>query len=405
MMGQVVQRRWTKVALVIVGVVGFILLTVLTRGCSVEHLGQWTKEASAGPSPSPRSGQALVYDESGGRVIMFGGVYVASPDGEADYLGDTWAYDPAVGSWTELQPAGATPPARFGQGMVYDRDTETVLMFGGYNEATETGDSGTGRSDLWEFDPAVGNWTELTPSGEGPPGWEHQAMVYDSRSHRLLLLGTRREPATGGETSPFKFVNELWAYGRQTSAWTRLEPAGDRPPGLAAESLAYDPNTGLVLVVGGHYTSLEGSKPDGDFGLILNERLWAYDSANNAWADLKPDGEAPPGLELPYFLYQPVMQRFMLVAQGLTTDYARVTLMWSYEPSANRWTRIVPTDEVYPDVRFGGSVVWCPDQQGIMLYAGYAVEGLEDADAAVLSYTYPDGVWFYSAPAVTGQKP
>ena len=109
MMGQVLQRRWSKVALVIVGVLGLLLLFVLTRGCSVEHLGQWAKQASAGQSPSPRSGQALVYDESGGRLIMFGGFYLAAPDGEAGYMGDTWAYDPAVGSWTELQRAGATP--------------------------------------------------------------------------------------------------------------------------------------------------------------------------------------------------------------------------------------------------------------------------------------------------------
>ena len=230
-------------------------------------------------------------------------------------------------------------------------------------------------------------------------------MVYDSRNRRLLLLGTRKEPETGVETSPFKFVNELWAYDRQANAWARIEPAGDRPPGLAAESLAYDPNTGQVLMAGGYYTSLEGSKPDGEFGLILNERLWAYDSAKNAWADLKPDGEAPPGVERPYFLYHPVMQRFMLVAQGLTTDFDRVTLMYSYDSAANRWTRIMPADDLYPDVRFGGSIVWCPNQQSIMLYGGYAVEGLEDPEASDLSYVYPEGAWFYSVLAVTGQKP
>jgi hypothetical protein len=403
-MEQEVKRRWVKGPLIALGLVGLVLILMLTRGCDVEHLGQWTKEASAEPSPSLRSGQALVYDESGGRVIMFGGYYQASPDVEAVDLGDTWAYDSATGTWAELRPAGANPSARFGHAMVYDSDTGTLLMFGGRNGATESAASGRGLSDLWEYEPVAGTWTELLPSGDRPPGWEHQAMVYDSRNQRLLLLGTRKEPETGGETTPFKFVNELWAYDRQTNAWTKLEPVGDRPPGLVAESLACDLSTGRVLVAGGYYTSLEGSKPEGEFGLTLNENLWAYDPASNAWADLEAGGEAPPGVEMPYFFYHPVMQRFMLVAQGLTNDYERVTLMYSYDSPANRWTRMVPTDEIYPDVRFGGSVVWCPGQ-GVMLYGGYAVEGLQDPEGSDLSYSYPEDEWFYSVPAVTGEKP
>jgi hypothetical protein len=401
-MEQVAQRRWVKSGLVIVGLVGFFLLSLLARGCSVEHLGQWTEEAAAKPSPSPRSGQALVYDESGGRVIMFGGSYLASPDGEPGYLGDTWTYDSAAGSWTELKLAGVTPAARFGHVMVYDSDTKTVLMFGGYNDAAETAASSLGLNDLWEYDPAAGTWIELLPSGDRPPGWEHQAMVYDSSSHRLLLLGTSRGPGISSDTSTFVYVNELWAYDRQANAWTKLEQGGKRPPGLAAESLAYDPGTGQVLMVGGYYTSLEGSKPEGEFGLVCNERLWAYDPADNVWVDLKPGGEAPPGLELPYLVYQPTMRRFMLVAQALSTGYEPVTLMYAYDSAANHWTKIVPTDEVYPDMRFLGSAVWCPDQQSIMLYGGYAVEGLGDPEKLNPSYVYPDGEWFYAVPAETG---
>jgi hypothetical protein len=404
-MEQQARSRWTKGLIIAVGLVGLVLIMMLTRGCNVEHLGQWTKAASAEPSPSPRSGQALVYDEFGGRVIMFGGLYVASPEGEASYLDDTWAYDPSAGTWTELQPAGATPPARFGHAMVYDPDTGTVLMFGGYNKATEAGESGAGLNDLWEYDPAAGTWTELLPQGDGPPGWVHQVMVYASRNKGLLLLGTRKEPATGGETTPFKYVNELWAYDRQADAWTKLEPAGERPPGLTAESLAYDPNTGQVLVAGGYFTSLEGSKPDGEFALIFNERLWAYDPAKKAWADLNPGGEHPPGIEMPYFLYHPATQRFILVAQGLSADYDRIALMYSFDSVTNRWIHIAPTDEVYPDVRLAGSILWCPDQQVIMLYGGYVLEGLENAESTDLSYVHPDGVWFYSTPAATGEQP
>ena len=47
------------------------------------------------------------------------------------FAADTWAYDPATNSWTDLNPTGPRPLGRAGHAMVYDPDTRRVIMFGG----------------------------------------------------------------------------------------------------------------------------------------------------------------------------------------------------------------------------------------------------------------------------------
>ena len=42
---------------------------------------------------------------------------------------DTWAYDPAANTWTELNPGHVAPGA--GHAMVYDASSGRLIMFGG----------------------------------------------------------------------------------------------------------------------------------------------------------------------------------------------------------------------------------------------------------------------------------
>ena len=51
------------------------------------------------------------------------------------YFNDTWAYDPAANTWTNLNPAGdrAVRSARL-QAMVYDPATGKVILFGGWDD-------------------------------------------------------------------------------------------------------------------------------------------------------------------------------------------------------------------------------------------------------------------------------
>ena len=51
---------------------------------------------------------------------------------------DTWAYDLAGNTWTDLKPAGTLPSGRGGQGMATVPTSRRLIVFGG---ADDTGSS------------------------------------------------------------------------------------------------------------------------------------------------------------------------------------------------------------------------------------------------------------------------
>ena len=60
-------------------------------------------EASPSTGPSPREAHSMVYDAGSALVLLFGGW-------DVDYAyNDTWAYDAAANTWTDLAPGGDLP--------------------------------------------------------------------------------------------------------------------------------------------------------------------------------------------------------------------------------------------------------------------------------------------------------
>jgi hypothetical protein len=83
-------------------------------------------------SPPPRSFQSAVYDGTGGRMLVFGGV-----DASGNYLNDVWSLSNATGLggpvWSMLSPSGGPPAARSGQAAVFDSASNRMTIFGGGN--------------------------------------------------------------------------------------------------------------------------------------------------------------------------------------------------------------------------------------------------------------------------------
>ena len=91
----------------------------------------------------------MVLDSGSGNLLLYGGC-----DGLTG-LGDVWSYDPAVNSWTQLEPTGDAPAGRDSHAMTYDSATQATILFGGYNF--------TGNFDFND------TWTYgAEPGGEGP---------------------------------------------------------------------------------------------------------------------------------------------------------------------------------------------------------------------------------------------
>jgi N-acetylneuraminic acid mutarotase len=138
----------------------------------------WTELKPAGEVPAPRGFHSMVYDPSGGKVILFGG-----GDGNG-HFGDTWIYDPAANLWTEMTPAGESPAPRSGQSMFFDPDSGQALLVGGGTELV-------GYNDTWAYDPAGNSWTRLDPTGELPPEGGLQVMAFDPAARVAILFGGR----------------------------------------------------------------------------------------------------------------------------------------------------------------------------------------------------------------------
>ncbi len=90
----------------------------------------WTELQPGGTLPSPRYAHELVCDPSRGLLVMFGG-----GDFSRDY-NDTWTYDPAANIWTRLSALhGAAPSRRGAHAMVYDPSGGRLIVFGGDSSA------------------------------------------------------------------------------------------------------------------------------------------------------------------------------------------------------------------------------------------------------------------------------
>ena len=152
------------------------------------------KELTTNGSPPARSQAAFAYDKSMGRLLLFGG-WGHFEKAEGGLLGDTWAFDSSMSTWTELKPA-KSPPARVGATMAYD-DAGRMILFGGFG--------GKLLADTWSYDSAENTWTKLRTAGSpGPRGGA--SMFYDPTSHRLVMTG-------GQEANPATLMfTDCWAF-------------------------------------------------------------------------------------------------------------------------------------------------------------------------------------------------
>ncbi|MBN1321722.1 MAG: S-layer homology domain-containing protein [Thermoleophilia bacterium] len=210
----------------------------------------WTLLHPAG-APAARGGHSMAYDPGAKKVILFGG------SGAAGLLRDTWGYDAASNTWTELHPVGTLPPARRFHSMAYDPGAKKVILFGG------SGATGLLR-DSWAYDAAAGTWTELHPVGALPPARCFHSMVYDAKDKRVILLGGRAS-ALNGPWDPAHLA-DVWAYDAASNTWTELHPAGGPPPARLSYPIVYDSAAGKVILFGGYSSDGAGLNDTWVFG-------------------------------------------------------------------------------------------------------------------------------------------
>jgi N-acetylneuraminic acid mutarotase len=238
-------------------------------GADTELGDTWTYDAAAstwtdrGPPTHPggRELAAMVTDSTRGKIMLFGGMSSNA------YEADTWSYDVAANTWTELFPP-YMPNGRAGHAMAYDARNDVLVMFGG-------GDGYCTYSDTWIYNISRNTWTNRTPGKSPPPGREYPTMAYDEEKGLIFMFGGLS--AEG---------NDTWCYNTTANRWTKIDTR--RAPGSRyGHAMAYDEASHVLVLFGGCAR----------YDTICSD-VWAYDlkhftdSGDFTSAQLAPGGDA-----------------------------------------------------------------------------------------------------------------
>ncbi|MCI4319724.1 MAG: kelch motif-containing protein [Thermoplasmata archaeon] len=140
--------------------------------------GNWSVAAPT-TSPPARDGAAMAYDSWDGEVVLFGGENISA---NVTYTyHDTWVW--SGGSWSDAS-SKPSPPGRVAAAMVYDETDGYVLLFGGLNETGAYIIFG----DAWSF--VGGLWTKLAPAVSPGRLWGAAAAFDAKTSTVVLFGGT-----------------------------------------------------------------------------------------------------------------------------------------------------------------------------------------------------------------------
>jgi len=141
----------------------------------------WRELSINGEAPPPRGAMGFVYDDRNDSFIMFGGF------SDMGFFSDTWIFDPRTNVWKRVDTADSPPPIR--TRMVYDNSTGRAVFFGGdiVSQESEEGSPDL-YSKVWSYDPLVENWEEMEVTN-GPPARSLNGAIYDPYRHTLIIFG------------------------------------------------------------------------------------------------------------------------------------------------------------------------------------------------------------------------
>ncbi|NHJ38806.1 MAG: hypothetical protein FK731_02155 [Asgard group archaeon] len=205
-----------------------------------------------------------VYDPKNDVIIFFGSMLY---DQNWDGFHETWSYDFNTDTWTNLTTA-SHPPKRFITNIVYDSQSEKIVIFGGVSNYFEPN---IYYQDVWTYDYALNTWTNVTPAFN-PESYYVSSAVYDSKAGRILLFG--------GQSKDVTYDNKTWAFDLETTTWENRE-AANPPPYRSHSAMVYDSFNDKTILFGGIYL------PYGDIpGYQSRSDTWCYDYTENKWTEL-----------------------------------------------------------------------------------------------------------------------
>ena len=314
--------------------------------------------------PSPRPGAAMAYDQESNRFVLFGGSPGYVPSDE------TWVYDPTANTWIDMAPA-VRPQGRFWTSMAYDAPADRIILFGGH--LMDGGLAPVENDETWAYDYNTNSWTDMDPASR-PAGRFLHAMTFDSRDGRTLLQGGKVPCAPNPIPNPACINGETWAYDFAANSWTQLALG----PPRVDHAIAFDAGSNRTVLFGGS----EGSTQSlGD--------TWIFDG--NQWTNANPVATAPPwaGHTMAYDVASDLVVLFASY-EGNTPG-----VLWTYNTDGNMWSsRSAPP---HPNVRAGHAMGYDPRLDRVVLFGG----NLGGRNADTWTFDLQRQEWTRMAPAVS----
>ncbi|MBN1921185.1 MAG: hypothetical protein JW892_08080 [Anaerolineae bacterium] len=284
---------------------------------------EWRALNAVGASPPARRDAALVYDSRREQIILFGG-----RDG-IDNLNDTWVFDLATSTWSELVPAdGRSPSPRHSMVAGLDAMHDQVVI------ATGTGEVGTALNEVWTLNLSTRVWRQQITLGAAPSERFGAAGGIPNYGQTLIL------------SHGFNFdrsLDDTWALDLETFTWSNITPAGVRPVARGWHSAVPLSWTQIVLF-GGYTDLLTYTPPQGD--------TWVLNLLNSNWNEVIGSGPSPREFSSMVTLGD---RGTALLFGGRDAANVELNDVWRFDPGQGSWREITP-ENAGPSARQGHSM-------------------------------------------------
>lgn len=303
----------------------------------LDYDDSWTEMGSVNV-PQRRVDTYLVYDSESDVVIMFGG----RGEDLGGLANDTWAYSYDADTWTNKSPTVA-PNIRCGHMMAYNSEVDRVILFSGFIRI----DDDIGHvcyNDTWEYDYNTNTWTNLEPENMPTPRL-CGVMAYDEQSDRVILFG--------GILEGTSVAADTWAYDYNANTWEQMNPAS-HPSARFAPAMAYNSEADRMILYGGVTPT-------------VMKDTWAYHYDEDTWTNLNPN-EHPT--EAPWQMAYDAEDDLCVIFGG-SYDFAETSLSsktWVYDYTSNSWNS--STLSTNPGARCRATLAYDKNSDVFVLFGG-----------------------------------
>ena len=282
-----------------------------------------------GAAPSQRGDMAYAYDPKCQRMYLFSGdegVPMRCSAAGSIFIDDMWVYDLTTRIWSQLTPTGANKPLPRARSVgSWDAARERFIVFGGRWRSASSGPY-TFLNDLWAYDPATNEWTELSGLNAvgGPSGRMNSAMVSDAMGDRVIVHA-------GGTTDFLNFFvnNETWAFDLAAGGWSRIAMGGLQPPARLFHAMTLDTSRRRVYIFGGGgETAFQGP---------FYDDMWYLDLANDTWTEIPKDPAFPDQRIKPKMDYDAVNDQILLFGGHDLTDLGNTNQLFAFNVERGVW--------------------------------------------------------------------